>query len=68
MTVLISDLLRADSIDQPVTTYDAPSGTYQEWDMLIEHNGRLVLIRRAELYDPALYIEWVRHQLGDDAV
>lgn len=64
MSVVISDLLRADNLDQPVTVYDAPSGTYREYDMLIERNGKLVLIRRSDLYDPAPHLEYVEQQLG----
>jgi hypothetical protein len=63
MTVLISDLLRADTLDQPVTVYDAASGTYREFDMLIKHEGRLVLIRHSDLCDPSIYQAWIRDQL-----
>lgn len=64
-TILVSDLLRADSLDQPVTVYDAPSGTYREYDMLVQRKDRLVLLRSSDLYDPEPYLEWVRQQLGD---
>jgi len=63
--ILVSDLLRADTLDQPVTAYDGATGTYREYDMLVQRQGKLVLIRRSDLYDPSPYKAWVREQLGD---
>jgi hypothetical protein len=67
MNVTVADLFdEAPYLNQPVTAYDSATGTYREFDLLVQRGDRMVLLRSADVHDSSDYQEWVRLQLSGE--